>query len=111
MEQFSCFEGGALKVKGTGLYVLPYYKTNKTDPNIRSVLTFNLEPSDKAAIPSLQGPCRGEAMPLDEGEHAPREALLQAGLLRNQQPPLPADDAGHQRVQPHVHVLLEDPGA
>ena len=50
MEQFSCIEGGALKVKGTGLYVLPYYKTNKTDPNIRSVLTFNLEPSDKAAI-------------------------------------------------------------
>lgn len=50
MKNFTCIEGGALRVKGTTLYVLPYYKTNKTDPNIRSVLRLNLEESLKSEI-------------------------------------------------------------
>ena len=48
--QFTCIEGGALKVKGTELFVLPYYKTAKGDPNINAVLSSGIEPSDKAMI-------------------------------------------------------------
>jgi len=50
MQTFTCIEGGVWKVKGTDLYVLPYYKTTKNDPNIRAVLAFNLESSVKAEI-------------------------------------------------------------
>ena len=50
MHPFTCIEGAALTVKGTDLCVLPYYKTNKRDPNIQTVLTSNLESSDKTQI-------------------------------------------------------------
>ncbi len=48
--RFTCIEGGALKVKATDLFVLPYYKTVKGDPNIRTILSSGLEPSDRARI-------------------------------------------------------------
>ena len=67
-------------------------------------------PAHQAAVQALQGPFGSQAMPLDEGEHDPRQMLLQAGLLWHPVPQVSADDAGAERVQPHVHVLLEGPG-
>ena len=47
---FTCIEGGVFKVKGTDLYILPYYKTTKADPNIQTLLSFDLEPSARTLI-------------------------------------------------------------
>ena len=66
--------------------------------------------SDKTAVPHIQGSRRGQAVPLDEGEHASREALLQTGFLRHQKPQMSADDSRSERMQPYVLLLLEDPG-